>query len=84
MIVNLLVLLLFIGLIVLFGWLTYRSIRSRKLWVKIVGGIGAGLLTLLLVAVTFTAAKGMAAVYAPGAPAAPDLGADPAAAPADC
>lgn len=73
MIANLLVLLLFIGLIVLFGWLTYRAIKARRLWVKIVGGIGAGLLTLLLVAVTFTAVKGMAAVYAPGAPAAPDL-----------
>ena len=37
MIANLLVLLLFVGLIVLFGWLCYRSIRSGKMWVKIVG-----------------------------------------------
>lgn len=73
MIANLLVLLLFIGLIVLFGWLTYRAIRARKMWVKIVGGIAAGLVTLLLVAVTFFGAKGVAATYFPGAPAAPDL-----------
>ena len=47
MIANLLVLLLVIGLAVLFGWLCYRAIRARRLWVKIVGGIGAGLLTLV-------------------------------------
>ncbi len=73
MIANLLVLLLFIGLIALFGWLTYRSIRSRKLWVKIVGGIGFALLTLLFLGIAFTGGKGLATVYAPGAPAAPDL-----------
>ena len=43
MIANLLVFLLIIGLIVLFGWLTYRAFRAKKLWIKIVGGIGAGL-----------------------------------------
>lgn len=73
MIANLLVLLLFIGLIVLFGWLTYRAIRARKVWVKIVGGIAAGLMTLLLVAITFFGAKGMAATYFPGASPASDL-----------
>lgn len=73
MIANLLVLLLVIGLVVLFGWLTYRAIRARKLWVKIAGGLGAGLLTLLFVAVAFTGAKGIAATYFPGAAAAPNL-----------
>ena len=73
MIANLLVLLLVIGLAVLFGWLCYRAIRARRLWVKIVGGIGAGLLTLLFVAVAFTGVKGIAATYFPGAAAAPDL-----------
>ena len=66
MIANLLVFLLIIGLVVLFGWLTYRAIRAKKLWVKIVGGIGAGLLTLLFVVVAFMGAKGMAATYFPG------------------
>lgn len=53
MITNVLVLLLIIGLAVLFGWLCYRAIRARKLWVKIVGGSGAGLLTLFFVASAF-------------------------------
>ncbi len=73
MIANLLVFLLIIGLVVLFGWLTYRAIRAKKLWVKIVGGIGAGLMTLLFVVVGFMGAKGMAATYFPGAGPAPDL-----------
>lgn len=73
MLTNLLVLLLIIGLVVLFGWLTYRAIRARKLWVKIAGGIAAGLLTLLFVAVAFMGVKGIAAIYFPGAAAAPNL-----------
>lgn len=73
MFANLLVLLLVIGLVVLFGWLTYRAVRAKKLWVKIVGGLGAGLLTLLFTAVAFYGAKGMAATYYPGAPDAPNL-----------
>lgn len=73
MISNLLVLLLFIGLVVLFGWLCYRSIRAQKLWKKIVGGVGFGLLTLLTLLIAFSGGKGVAAAYFPGAPAAPDL-----------
>jgi mono/diheme cytochrome c family protein len=73
MIANLLAFLLIIGLVVLFGWLTYRAIRAKKLWVKIIGGIGAGLLTLLFVVVAFMGAKGMTATYFPGADPAPDL-----------
>ncbi len=73
MITNLLVVLAVIGLVVLFGWLTYRAIRARKLWVKIVGGIAAGLMTLLFVAVAFLGAKGLATVYFPGAKAAPNI-----------
>lgn len=70
---NLLSLLLVIGLVVLFGWLTYRAIRAKKLWVKIVGGLGAGLLTLLFTAVAVFGAKGIATVYFPSAPPAPEL-----------
>ena len=73
MIANLLVFLLIFGLVVLFGWLTYRAIRAKKIWVKIVGGIGAGLLTLLFVGVAFMGAKGLATTYFPGANPAPDL-----------
>ena len=73
MIANLLVLLLVICLAVLFGWLTYRAVRGRKLWVKIAGGLGAWLLTLLFVAVAFMGGKWIAAIYSPGAAAAPNL-----------
>lgn len=73
MFANLLVLLLVIGLVVLFGWLTYRAVRARKLWVKIVGGLGAGLLTLIFAAVALFGAKGMMVTYAPDAPPPPDL-----------
>ena len=37
------------------------------------GGLGAGLLTLLLVVVAFLGAKGIATVYFPGAPETPNL-----------
>ena len=73
MISNFLFLALFIGLAVLFGWLTWRAIRARKLWVKIVGGIGAGLLTVLCVVIAFFGGKGITATYFPGADPAPNL-----------
>jgi mono/diheme cytochrome c family protein len=73
MFANLEVLLLFVGLVVFFGWLTYRAIRARKLWVKIVGGLAAGLMTLLFVAIAFSGAKGMRDTYFPDAPPPPDL-----------
>jgi mono/diheme cytochrome c family protein len=73
MIGNLLVLLLVIGLVVLFGWLTYRAVRARKLWVKIAGGVGAGLVTLILAVMVFLGGKGIAATYFPDEPTAPDL-----------
>jgi mono/diheme cytochrome c family protein len=69
----LLVLLLMIGLVVLFGWLTWRAIKAKKTWVKIVGGIGGGLLTLVFVALTFSGLKGLTSLYFPGADPAPDL-----------
>jgi mono/diheme cytochrome c family protein len=46
-----------IALALLFGFLTYRAVRARRLWVKLAGGIPAGLLTLL-----FGAATGLAFV----------------------
>ncbi|MCB9008817.1 MAG: c-type cytochrome [Ardenticatenaceae bacterium] len=73
MIGNFVVLLIVIGLVVLFGWLTYRAVRARKLWVKIVGGLLAGLMTLILAAMVFMGGKGIAATYSPGAPDAPAL-----------
>lgn len=73
MIGNFLWVALFVGLAVLCGWLTWRAIRAKKLWVKIVGGIGAGLLTLLFVLIAFTGGKGIASVYFPGAQPAPAM-----------
>lgn len=73
MIGNFLWLILFIVLVVLFGWLTWRAIRAQRLWVKIAGGIGAGLLTLLFAVIAFFGGRGIATVYFPGAPAAPNL-----------
>jgi len=73
MFVNLIFLLLVIGGAGLFGWLCYRAIRGRKLWVKIVGGLVAGLLTLLCVVVAVMGARGLGAIYLPGAAPAPNL-----------
>lgn len=65
MIGNILILLVVIGLVVLFGWLTYRAVRAKKLWVKIVGGLLANLVMLVLTAVAFFGGKGLATVYSP-------------------
>lgn len=73
MIVNLLILLVVIGLAVLCGWLTWRALHAQRLWVKIAGGLGAGLLTLVFAALAFFGVKGITTVYFPGAPTAPEL-----------
>jgi mono/diheme cytochrome c family protein len=70
MIVNLFILFLLIGLTIGAGWLTWRAVRAGRLWVKVAGGLGAGLLTLLLAAISIVGSKGVAALYFPGAPAA--------------
>ncbi len=73
MLSNLLVLLLFIGLFVLFAWLCVRSIRAQKLWVKIVGGVGFAVLAMLVVFIAFSGGKGIAMTYFPSAPDAPAI-----------
>ncbi len=73
MISNLLIVLVVLLLTVFFAWLTWRALRAQGLWVKILGGIGAGLLTLVLAAATFFGAKGIATVYFPSVPDAPTL-----------
>lgn len=73
MIADLLIFLLIVSLAVLFGWLTYRAIRAKKLWARLAGGLGTGLLTLIFVAVAIMGAKGIATTYFPGAAAAPNL-----------
>lgn len=73
MIANFLILLVSTGLAALFGWLAWRALHAKRLWVKIAGGLGAGLLMLVFAAVAFFGGKGMATAYFPSAPAAPDL-----------
>lgn len=73
MFVNFLILLVFVALTVGAGWLTWKAARATRLWVKIAGGLGAGVLTLVLGALTFFGGKGLVATYFPGAPPAPDL-----------
>lgn len=73
MIGNLFSLVLVIVFTFLFAWLTWRALRTGRRWVKVGGGFGAGLLTLLLATIAFMGGKGIAVTYFPGAPAAPDL-----------
>lgn len=73
MFVNLLVLIIVIAITVFFGRLTVRAVKAQRLWVKILGGLGAGLLTLIFGAVSFMGVKGIAAVYFPSAPESPSL-----------
>lgn len=73
MFVNLIVLLIVIAITVFFVRLTYRAVKAQRMWVKILGGLGAGLLALVLLAVSFMGVRGIAAVYFPGAPEAPNL-----------
>jgi mono/diheme cytochrome c family protein len=73
MIGNFIVLFLVIGLVVLFGWLTVRAVKARKLWVKIVGGLVGGLLTLVFAALALLGGKGMVSTLFPGAPDATDI-----------
>ena len=73
MIVNVVIWLVVLAATAFMAWQTYRAVRAKRLWVKIAGGLGAGLLTLILAAVTFFGGKGLATTYLPAAPAAPDL-----------
>jgi mono/diheme cytochrome c family protein len=63
MFVNLLVLIIVIAVTVFFGRLTYRAVKAQRMWVKILGGLGAGLLTLGFAALSFWGIKGMMTVY---------------------
>lgn len=73
MFVNVLFLVIFIGLTIGAGWLTFKAWRVEELRKRIAGTLGSGLLTLILTAVSFFGAKGISVVYFPGADPAPDL-----------
>jgi mono/diheme cytochrome c family protein len=73
MLVNFLILVILLVLTIGAGWLALRALRAKRLWVKIAGGLGAGLLTLALAGVAFLGGKGFVLAYFPGEQAAPDL-----------
>ncbi|MBX3053120.1 MAG: cytochrome c [Caldilineaceae bacterium] len=73
MLTNILIWVVVLLLTVAAGGLTWRAVRAQRRWVKIAGGIGAGLLTLLLAALTFFGGKGIQMAYFPGAPEPPRL-----------
>ncbi|NUQ83238.1 MAG: cytochrome c [Anaerolineales bacterium] len=73
MFVNLLVLLIVLAITFFFGRLTVRAVKAQRMWVKILGGLGAGLLTLIVGFVAFAGARGLITSYFPGADPAPDL-----------
>lgn len=59
MVSSIVTILILIALVVLFAWLTWRAVRAKMLWVKIVGGVLGGLLTLLFALATLALAKGL-------------------------
>jgi len=73
MVQNLISLLGLLVILILAVWLTLKAFRIRTLWLKILSTLGAGLLTLILAALTVFGSLGFKALYFPNAPAAPDL-----------
>jgi len=65
MIGNLITLVILGGIVVLFGWLTWRAWKSKRALLKWVGVVGAGLLTLLFALLTFVFVKGLYDLYRP-------------------
>lgn len=73
MLVNILLVLFVAAIAVFFGWLTRRAFRARNLFVKWIGGILAGLLTLVITLIAIISIKGMVGFYAPRVDPAPDI-----------
>ncbi len=63
MLANIAIFLVLVIITIGLGYLTYRAIRARKVWVKLVGGLPAALFTLVLAAVTVTSAIGLSKIY---------------------
>lgn len=72
MIGNILAYIVLIAVLVFFAWLTLRAWRIKALWLRILAGLLAGLLTLVVAVVVFFAGKGLMVGYA-SAPEARDL-----------
>lgn len=65
MIGNLITLVILVGIVVLFAWLTWRAWNSKRALLKWVGIVGAGLLTLLFALVLVLALVGLYKLNAP-------------------
>ena len=52
-------------LFIFFAWLTRRAWRARNVFLRIIGGVLTGLLTLVLAAVTVTAGRGLYLLVGP-------------------
>lgn len=63
MFANIVIFLVLVVITIGLGYLTYRAIRARKVWVKIVGGLPAAVFTLVFAAVTVTSAIGLSKIY---------------------
>lgn len=74
MFVNLVILIVVIALTLFFGRLTVRVLRSDRGRVgKILGGLGASLLTIIFAAVSLMGVKGLSIIYFPTSDPAPDI-----------
>lgn len=71
MLVNLIVLVVLIALMLGLGYLTYRAVRARRVWVKVAGGFFGGLATLLVAGVVGLGLVGMLNWYPPISPPVP-------------
>lgn len=70
---NMIVWLVLLVLAVAAGWLTWRAIRAKRMWVKVAGGLGAGLLTAVLALLTVVGGRGMLTIYFPSTPDTPTI-----------
>lgn len=73
MIINGLSLILIIAIAVFLSWLTVRAIKNKHVWVKILGGLGAGLLALIFLLLSAAGIKGFFGIYFAGAQPTPDI-----------
>lgn len=73
MFINILSLIIIIAISVFLGWLTIRAVKNKRLWVKILGGLGAGLLTLIFLLLSAAGIKGFFGIYFAGTEPALDI-----------
>ena len=73
MLSNILIWLVFVAVVVLLGWLTFRAWRAKNKLVKFGGGLVGSLLTLVMALVSVLLLIGMIKAYAPRSAPVPEL-----------